>query len=1740
MAGGGEIIVWSDNDTMALGTIMAKPGQVLGRGGFVEISSNGVLNYGATIQTGVGSRAGTVLLDPKNIIIANATFNPTAIIMGRGMTTPNIDMPQLNFGGDFAANPSVSLDGNRMAVGWLNDIGFDGLGNRAGAVYLYSFTDAAFSGGVLEGIMGRGYTGGKNVNVPLDDTSDRFGTGVSLDGNRIAIGAFAGDGNANALGDSGEVYLYTFTDAAFNGATLQGRIGNNYTGGKNINMNGILNGSDFFGWSVSLNGNRLAVGARDGDGLGNTCNACGEVYLFTFTDAVFSGGALSATIGNGYTGGKNVNVALDAVDRFGASISLDGNRLAIGAQSDDGASNSTSDTGAVYLYTFTDAVFSGGALQGIIGNGYTGGKNIDTSAFANASDSLGQGVSLDGNRLAVGIRLDDGNANTAGDSGAVYLYRFSDAVFNSAILEARIGNNYGALGGKNMSRPNEAGGADQFGASLSLDGNQLVVGASADDGTGNVNIDQGAYHFYTFSDATFSTGTYQGTLGTGYTGGKNITLHFNSSNDAGDRFSASLSDNRIAIGVPNGDGFNDSLFDSGEVYLYSFASGNFDSAVLEAIIGAGYTGGKNINIAAQLNVNDYFGESVSLDGNRIAVGARFDDRNGNSMTDSGAVYLFSFTDALFSGGVLESRIGSNYGALGDKNLSVANIAANDWFGSAVSLDGNRLAVGTSRDDGNPASAVSDSGAVYLFTFADSVFTTPTLQGILGANYGLLGGKNFSITNLGAADVLGDYNGVSLDGNRLVVTARADDGFGNPGTVNDSGAAYLFTFADATFTTPTLQGIMGFGYTGGKNIDIGILDAGDSLSGVALEGATLALGARLDDGFGNTANNTGAVHIYNFDDLLFTNGQYDATIGFQYIGGKNINTNGIIDSFDNMGTSISLDNGTLLVSVPGLDGGSNIGSQNGNIYSNTGGAFIFRGNSNPVANGNAFATVAANTIGITPANLTLLLNTPQNVILQANNDIIIDDAIIVNNPAGNGGSLTLQAGRSILMNANITTDNGDLFLYANEDLATGVVNAQRDPGAAVIQMAAGTTINAGTGNVTIRLEDGTGKTNTTSGDITLNTINAGTIFVRNIAQTSSVNLNGILTASGSGTPLTIAAGKDFKNFAGASALAAPSGRWLVYSDHPTLNTLGGITSAFSLNNCVYAGACGALSAGNGLLYEYTPNLISVSVNTSRFYGDANPDNATLQSLFVYNGFQGADNVSVLDVLPTATIAGSATSTAVGGTTHAITLSGGSDNFYSYYFLDTSALTITARPLTATWIAPLTKVYGNGNPSPTYNALTYSGFQNGETIGASYNPTFNVDFNTITAATGVGSYSVTPIWSGGGNFLLNYSIAPPTGTLNITKRDITAAWTGGLTKIYGDANPTVTSTNFTFTGLVNGDLGTVLTPTANFGALDNTSNVGTYTNAVSATFAAANYNVTNTPTANLVINKRNITATVASKSRAYGDTNPTWAKATDIVYTNLVNGDLESGMDTVTFTATTPNATTNAGTTQSITITSFLDNNYNLTSTTAGTFTINKRDITGVVASTSRVYGAANPTWNWSNVTWSNLANSETGSVLDALTVSAPSATNTSNAGTTHAIAISGFNDNNYNLLSSTDGILTINKRDITAIVGNTARAYGDANPALNWSNVTWSNLANSETGAVLDTVTITAPTAINTSNAGTNHTIFISGFSDNNYNLLSQTSGNLAINKRDITGIVTNKSRVYGDANLQRSSGYRED
>ena len=103
--------------------------------------------------------------------------------------------------------------------------------------------------------------------------------------------------------------------------------------------------------------------------------------------------------------------------------------------------------------------------------------------------------------------------------------------------------------------------------------------------------------------------------------------------------------------------------------------------------------------------------------------------------------------------------------------------------------------------------------------------------------------------------------------------------------------------------------------------------------------------------------------------------------------------------------------------------------------------------------------------LTPAQMEAIANSGTAVILQANNDISLlsGSDIVIDNPTGIGGALTLEAGRSITLNSSITTDGSDLSLLANQ---APVDPAERDPGPGGITMAAGTTINLGSGHLAI--------------------------------------------------------------------------------------------------------------------------------------------------------------------------------------------------------------------------------------------------------------------------------------------------------------------------------------------------------------------------------------------------------------------------------------------------------------------------------------------------------------------------------------------------------------------------------------------------------------------------------------------------------------------------------------------------
>ena len=101
-----------------------------------------------------------------------------------------------------------------------------------------------------------------------------------------------------------------------------------------------------------------------------------------------------------------------------------------------------------------------------------------------------------------------------------------------------------------------------------------------------------------------------------------------------------------------------------------------------------------------------------------------------------------------------------------------------------------------------------SGAAYLFSFPIACSLPPTFA--IYHRIQLYRRKNYNLSQLDSSDVFG--SGIS-DGNRLVVSARYDDGFGNVTT--NSGAAYLFSLP-IVYLPPHVTSNNGIWlYTGGK-------------------------------------------------------------------------------------------------------------------------------------------------------------------------------------------------------------------------------------------------------------------------------------------------------------------------------------------------------------------------------------------------------------------------------------------------------------------------------------------------------------------------------------------------------------------------------------------------------------------------------------------------------------------------------------------------------------------------------------------------------------------------------------------------------------------------------------------------------------------------------------------------------------------------------------------------------------
>ncbi len=368
-----------------------------------------------------------------------------------------------------------------------------------------------------------------------------------------------------------------------------------------------------------------------------------------------------------------------------------------------------------------------------------------------------------------------------------------------------------------------------FSEVLALSGNTLVVGTPFDN---DITFWSGSAYVYELQGGAWV-----------------LTAELQSSDaDNGDRFgyAVAIDGDVIAVGTRYD---QDAGYGTGSVYVFERVGGVWSEAA-------------KLSAADQSN-GQFFGQSVSVSGTRIAVGASRDPIGIGPGT--GSCYVFDKVGGLWTQTV---------------KLTASDAVLDDRFGHALAVEGDMLAVGAfARDDG-----ASQSGAVYIFERDTGVWTERA--------------------KINPSDPSADKrfgSAVSLDGGILLIGAPTDNGSGP-----DSGAAYAFEQVGGIWTerqkiTPSdsssgqlfgdavdldrgraaigamFRDSLGansgavylFELSGGVLIEKRVLFPTDGALGdnfgnaVGLSGDVVVAGARADDDWGT---DSGSAYVWSFDGL----------------------------------------------------------------------------------------------------------------------------------------------------------------------------------------------------------------------------------------------------------------------------------------------------------------------------------------------------------------------------------------------------------------------------------------------------------------------------------------------------------------------------------------------------------------------------------------------------------------------------------------------------------------------------------------------------------------------------------------------------------------------------------------------------------------------------------------------------------------------------------------------------------
>jgi hypothetical protein len=353
--------------------------------------------------------------------------------------------------------------------------------------------------------------------------------------------------------------------------------------------------SEFFGSAVAISGNFAIIGAYYNSEKGTSA---GAAYIFEQTP---SGWIEKHKFLPNHTNYHD----------FGWSVAISGHTAIVGAKRDHAQG---SNTGAAYIYQYNGSEWS--FKQKIYAKEPAGGAYFGCS------------VSICGNTAIIGSYNDN-------SKGAAFIFEKSANGWEQ----------------KTKLMSNDLATSDQFGWSVSIDGNTAIVGAY------NKDSAKGAAYIFEKIDVEWQ---------------QIKSLKSPVENRAEFGKSVSISGDTVIVGAP----YLNSQ--AGAAYIYE-KNNNWQETKLLANDGA---------------KDDKFGETVSIDGGTVIIGSYQED---GIVSNAGAAYLFERTDSGWT----------------EKTKLVASDAANsDEFGYAVSISNETIIVGARYVDHN---GNGNKGAAYIYS-----------------------------------------------------------------------------------------------------------------------------------------------------------------------------------------------------------------------------------------------------------------------------------------------------------------------------------------------------------------------------------------------------------------------------------------------------------------------------------------------------------------------------------------------------------------------------------------------------------------------------------------------------------------------------------------------------------------------------------------------------------------------------------------------------------------------------------------------------------------------------------------------------------------------------------------------------------------------------------------------------------------------------------------------------------------